>query len=349
MTFIIRPKKPRCGHQQGERVTMNTGRMTTLRAGLLRGTELALVASALAFASLASAQVAPTTTGPADQPLGAAAAENAAAENAAAENDAAEIVVTGSRIRRDSFDASTPVSVVSAEEVTLTGTINVEDLLGDQPQFVASANGGRTGNAVPAGTAQVNLRGFGSARNLVLVNGRRFAIFGPEQITDLNTIPAALIARTEVVTGGSSAVYGSDAITGVTNFIIRQDFDGIEARSQFSIDRPTGTPNYSADLTFGKDAAISRSPPTTSSVTASPAASAAASRACRSARAASSRAREAATARAHPWSAPMSETASHVAASSASSFRVAATFPPGASATSQSRVRAAGPPAPTLR
>ena len=227
---------------------MNTGRMTTLRAGLLRGTELALVASALAFASLASAQVAPTTTGPADQPLGAAAAENAAAEN-----DAAEIVVTGSRIRRDSFDASTPVSVVSAEEVTLTGTINVEDLLGDQPQFVASANGGRTGNAVPAGTAQVNLRGFGSARNLVLVNGRRFAIFGPEQITDLNTIPAALIARTEVVTGGSSAVYGSDAITGVTNFIIRQDFDGIEARSQFSIDRPTGTPNYSADLTFGKN------------------------------------------------------------------------------------------------
>ena len=98
-------------------------------------------------------------------------------------------------------------------------------MLNDQPQFVAATNGGATANTVPAGSAAgaayVNLRGFGPTRSLTLVNGRRFAIFGPEQVTDLNTIPTALIERTEVVTGGSSAVYGSDAITGVVNFIMQ--------------------------------------------------------------------------------------------------------------------------------
>jgi iron complex outermembrane receptor protein len=105
--------------------------------------------------------------------------------------------------------------------------------------------------SAPGGYADVNLRGFGSTRNLVLVNGRRFAIFGPEQVTDLNTIPSSLVKRTEIVTGGSSAVYGSDAITGVVNFIIRDDFSGVEARSQVNIDRPTGTPVYNVDLTAG--------------------------------------------------------------------------------------------------
>ncbi|WP_294061134.1 TonB-dependent receptor [Sphingomonas sp.] len=161
------------------------------------------------------------------------------------------IVVTGSRIKRDGFDASTPVSVVGAEEVTRTGTVNVEELLSETPQFVPSTNGGASSNTVPGGTADVNLRGFGNTRNLVLVNGRRFAIFGPEQVTDINTIPAALIERTEVVTGGSSAVYGSDAITGVVNFILRQDFEGVEARAQYRTDAATWTPVYSADLTLG--------------------------------------------------------------------------------------------------
>ena len=223
---------------------MKKNNRTILRSRLLRGTELALLGSALAFATAASAQD--------DQ----AATTGQAAETEVEED--APILVTGSRIRRDGFDASTPVNVVSSEEVTLSGTVNVEELLGDQPQFVASPNGGRTGNSVPAGTAQVNLRGFGSARNLVLVNGRRFAIFGPEQITDLNTIPAALIARTEIVTGGSSAVYGSDAITGVTNFILRDDFDGAELRHQFGFDSATRTPTYSVDLTLGKNFAGGR-------------------------------------------------------------------------------------------
>jgi len=165
------------------------------------------------------------------------------------------IVVTGSRIARDVTDASTPIAVIPAEEIKLSGAMTVDEVLNEQPMFVSATNGGSTANTVPAGSAAgaayVNLRGFGPTRSLTLVNGRRFAIFGPEQITDLNTIPTALIKRTEGVTGGSSAVYGSDAITGVINFIMKDDFEGVEVGGQYSTDSSTSTPTFSADLTLG--------------------------------------------------------------------------------------------------
>lgn len=175
-----------------------------------------------------------------------------------ARTEVEEILVTGSRIAREGIDTSTPVSVIGVEEIRLSGAANVEKILSDAPQFVASTNGGASANTVPGGTADVNLRGFGASRNLVLVNGRRFAIYGPEQVTDLNTIPTALIERTEVVTGGSSAVYGSDAITGVVNFIMRDDFEGVEATAQTSYDSPTTTPTYNIDLTVGGNFAEGR-------------------------------------------------------------------------------------------
>ncbi len=166
-----------------------------------------------------------------------------------------EIIVTGSRIARDVTDASTPLAIINAEEVRLSGTVNMDKVLSDQPQFVQATNGGATANTVPAGSAAgaayVNLRGFGPTRSLTLVNGRRFAIFGPEQVTDLNTIPTALLERTEIVTGGSSAVYGSDAITGVINFIMKDDFEGVDVGGQYGWDSSTNTPTWSADLTLG--------------------------------------------------------------------------------------------------
>ena len=172
------------------------------------------------------------------------------------------IVVTGSRIARDVTDASTPLAIINAEEIKLSGSMSVDKVLSDQPQFVQATNGGATANTVPAGSAAgaayVNLRGFGPTRSLTLVNGRRFAIFGPEQITDLNTIPTSLIERTEVVTGGSSAVYGSDAITGVINFIMKDDFEGVKLGGQYGFDSATSTPTYSADLTFGGNFADGR-------------------------------------------------------------------------------------------
>lgn len=161
------------------------------------------------------------------------------------------IVVTGSRLAPRGFSAPTPVAVVDAEEIKISGTVNVEQLLGSSPQFTGSQNGGATSNVVPGGTATLNMRGFGAQRNLVLVNGRRFAISGADQTTDINTIPASLIKQTEVVTGGSSAVYGSDAITGVVNFIIRDDFEGVEISAQKNWDSHTTTPTYNLDLTVG--------------------------------------------------------------------------------------------------
>jgi iron complex outermembrane recepter protein len=165
------------------------------------------------------------------------------------------IVVTGSRIARDISDASTPIAVVGSEEIKLSGSMTVDEMLNEQPQFVSATNGGSTANTVPggsaAGAAYVNLRGFGPTRSLTLVNGRRFAIFGPEQVTDLNTIPTSLIERTEIVTGGSSAVYGSDAITGVVNFVMKDDYEGIGANAQYGSDSATSTPTFSVDFTAG--------------------------------------------------------------------------------------------------
>ncbi|GAA0562254.1 TonB-dependent receptor [Rhizomicrobium electricum] len=166
------------------------------------------------------------------------------------------VVITGSRIAvQTAYDAPTPVTVVGAQDIQLSGTVNVENLLQQSPQFLPSTNGGSTGNTVQAngdsGAAWLNLRGLGEVRNLVLVNGRRFAIQGTRLTTDINTIPATLIQRTEVVTGGNSAVYGSDAISGVVNFVMKQDFEGVQAGAQYMFDQFTVSPTYNFDVTMG--------------------------------------------------------------------------------------------------
>jgi outer membrane receptor protein involved in Fe transport len=244
------------------------GTRTLGRAHLLAGTAL-LLAGALpggaAFAQAVPVQATEQTTPTPIGPNGTAQTSTVADPNGQAGSQvnaegesAAEVIVTGSRIARNGFDAPTPVNVVDAQEVKLSGNLNIERTLQQIPQTVASQLGGATSNTVPGGYADVNLRGFGSTRNLVLVNGRRFAIFGPEQVVDLNTIPSTLIARTEIVTGGSSAVYGSDAITGVVNFIMRTDFEGVEARAQLNLAGPTSTPTYNYDLTAGGNFADGR-------------------------------------------------------------------------------------------
>ncbi|WP_347303016.1 TonB-dependent receptor [Croceibacterium sp. TMG7-5b_MA50] len=194
-------------------------------------------------------------------PAGASRAQDAVTASDTPAEDTAEgtpIVVTGSRIARDGFDSPTPLAVVDQEAIKLAGNVNIERTLVQLPQAVGSQLGNAFSNTVPGGIADVNLRGFGAQRNLVLVNGRRFAIYGPEQVVDLNTIPTSLIARTEIVTGGSSAVYGSDAIAGVVNFIIREDWEGVEARGQVNLDGPTGTPVVNVDLTLGGNFADGR-------------------------------------------------------------------------------------------
>ena len=179
---------------------------------------------------------------------------SAMAQDAAAKPDDT-VIITGSRLANRGFKAPTPVTVVDAQEVKLSGAQNLDVLLTDTPQFTGSQLNSPTANTVqagqPIGTATLNLRNFGPTRNLVLVNGRRFAITGPDFTTDINTIPAALVKRVETVTGGSSAVYGSDAIAGVVNFIMRDDFQGVEMNVQRSWDQHSSTPTSTVDLTVG--------------------------------------------------------------------------------------------------
>lgn len=147
-----------------------------------------------------------------------------------------ELIVTGSRIRTGRQAASIPVETVTSDQIKLSGFQNVEEVLNNMPQFVPSrtASTNSTANPTATGAATLDLRGLGANRSLVLVNGRRYTFFDSSQATDINTIPASLIERVEVVTGGASAVYGSDAIGGVVNFILKDDFEGVELRSQFN-------------------------------------------------------------------------------------------------------------------
>jgi iron complex outermembrane recepter protein len=143
------------------------------------------------------------------------------------------IIITGSRIPRTNLTAVSPVSVISDKEVKLEGTTNVEELLNSLPQ-VAPSQGEFVSNG-SFGTATVDLRGLGSVRTLVLVNGHRLMPGDPRDPSpDINVIPASLIQRVEVLTGGAAAVYGSDAVAGVVNFILDKRLEGIRVDGEIT-------------------------------------------------------------------------------------------------------------------
>lgn len=142
------------------------------------------------------------------------------------------IVVTGSRIPRRNIETAAPIAVVQDEEFELSGTVNVENVVNTLPQVIPGFTS--NSNNPGTGTATLNLRGLGAARTLVLVNGRRWMFYDTSQIVDLNTIPSFLLDSVDVVTGGASAVYGSDALAGVVNFRLRE-VEGIELGGQYSL------------------------------------------------------------------------------------------------------------------
>jgi iron complex outermembrane recepter protein len=148
--------------------------------------------------------------------------------------DAVEgVVVTGSRIRRPNLVTTSPVTQMTGEDVDVAGTTRVEDLVNELPQAFA-AQGSNVSNGA-TGTATVDLRGLGCDRTLVLIDGKRLPYGSPlDSCADLNQIPAQLIERVEVLTGGASAVYGSDAVAGVVNFIMQRDFEGVQVDAQYS-------------------------------------------------------------------------------------------------------------------
>src|SRR6185503_77805 len=137
------------------------------------------------------------------------------------------VVVTGSRIPQTGLESASPVNVLGRQEIKSEGTTHIETLLNNLPSVTPDQGQFQTGTT--AGIATVNLRDLGSERTLVLIDGKRLMPGDPTKpVADLNEIPAALVDHVEILTGGASATYGSDALAGAVNFILRKDFEGLE-------------------------------------------------------------------------------------------------------------------------
>ena len=215
------------------------GRDRTLRRRLLTGAALAAGTMALLPLPAAAQLIPPPGQEPATPLPG---------------DDSAPILVTGSRIVRDGNDAPTPVSVISSEEISTEAPANIADFVNTLPSVSGSqtavTNSGSLSNG-QTGISALNLRSLGQNRTLILINGQRSVASTSTGLVDINTIPQALIERVEVVTGGASSVYGSDAVAGVVNFILDTEFTGLEANYEYGVTTYGDIPNHKIQLTAG--------------------------------------------------------------------------------------------------
>jgi len=234
---------------------MNITTNALIRRTLLSTTLLTGLATALPAAAAEAA---------ADDVTTEVLAEDAAADAAAAPDDEENIVVTGSRLRRDSnLDSPSPVVSITAE--SFRGEQEVADALRTIPALSASISSaqsvapGENDSGGAVGAATLNLRALGAQRTLVLVNGRRHVAGVAEtSVVDINSIPSSLIKEVEVLTGGASAVYGADAVTGVVNFILDREFDGLELGLTGGISDNGDGGNFDGYVKFGKNFADGR-------------------------------------------------------------------------------------------
>lgn len=183
--------------------------------------------------------------------LGAGGAAAQTAQGASAPPE--DIVITGSRIARPQLEAQVPIAVVDSTAIRQDGSSNMQDILRKMPQVgIGTSRSNSNFNDTGNGAASVNLRNLGPSRTLVLVNGRRFvAGFPGTSAVDINNIPTDFVERVELVTGGASAVYGSDAIAGVVNFILKDDYEGVSARAEYGITARGDNPRHLISLTGG--------------------------------------------------------------------------------------------------
>src|ERR1700733_851039 len=182
-------------------------------------------------------------------------------KEAAATEPLQEIVVTGSRIAAPNAVSTSPIQVISSENIATTGKTDISDLIMQLPQNLNNSLGRDLGNTTSGlttagGIATADLRGLGPNRTLVLVDGRRLGQGSPytfiqSPAPDLDQIPVGLVDRIEVVTGGASAVYGSDAIGGVVNFIMKKDFEGIQIDGQYNENIHNNDNTYMQNLVSG--------------------------------------------------------------------------------------------------
>jgi outer membrane receptor protein involved in Fe transport len=221
-------------------------RLRLFKGAILAGTSaMTLFASGAAYAQ--ETEAAPPT--PTD-----------ISSNVAAAGEEQAIVVTGSRIRSPTLTSPSPLQVVSAATIENAGATNIQDVLQELPAVgVPSQSRVTNGNDTNPGLATVNLRNLGSDRTLVLIDGRRTVagVPGTAQV-DLSMIPAPFVERVDVLTGGASAVYGSDAIAGVVNFIYKKKFQGLLANIQSGISELGDDFHFTANTTFGRNFADDR-------------------------------------------------------------------------------------------
>src|SRR5579859_6748012 len=178
-------------------------------------------ASRLALFMTMAGVVAPVAAGAADQD----------------QSNTAEVIVTGSRIATRDFQSDSPIATVNTDALAAAGQPTLDKAIGEMPQFAAAQGMNEVGDVQGStgfggGQAYGDLRGLGPNRALILMDGRRLMSSNPNGSVDLNTIPMSMIENVEIITGGASATYGSDAIAGVLNFKLRQTFSGAEVSYQ---------------------------------------------------------------------------------------------------------------------
>lgn len=172
--------------------------------------------------------------------------------------EAARIVVTGSRIQRRDFEANSPIVTVDEGLLEQSSTAALESNLNKLPQFSPAKTPTQGGDIQPTatntpGAATLSLRGIGSNRNLVLLDGRRATPGNATGVVDISTIPSAAVERVEIISGGASATYGADAVAGVTNFILKKNFEGLELDGQFGITQEGDGFEYQLSGIMGTD------------------------------------------------------------------------------------------------
>jgi iron complex outermembrane recepter protein len=182
---------------------------------------------------------------------------------AAAEDDATEIIVTGTRIARPDNQLPSPITSFDARSIVLSGKTNLTDFLSQSPALIGSennnANAGSNAGIGTTGLNLLDLRNLGTERTLVLIDGRRHVAAVPGSASiDINSIPTDLVERVDVVTGGASAIYGADGVTGVVNFIMKRNFEGLTARAQAGISSQGDAGNRFFAITGGKNFADGR-------------------------------------------------------------------------------------------
>ena len=165
--------------------------------------------------------------------------------------DVEVVNITGSRIPTDpNVISSVPVQSLNSKDISMSGELNLADVVADIPALISSS----TAENSSTGANSLNLRGMGGERTLTLVNGRRHvAGFRGTSAVDIGTIPRALVERVEVTTGGASAIYGADAVTGVVNFILKDDFEGVQINATGALPEESGGDSYALDGAFGKN------------------------------------------------------------------------------------------------